>query len=116
MMLQQEIPEDFVIATGAQFSVRDFVISCAEKLQLELEWVGEGVNEVAYWNDRPDGIPVVAVDPRYFRPAEVETLLGDASKAKQKLGWEPEISFDQLVDEMIAADLKTAKKELASRS
>lgn len=108
LMLQQEVPEDFVIATGVQYSVRDFVDAVARELSMVIEWRGKGVEEKGY---TPDGTCIVAVDPRYFRPAEVETLLGDASKAKTKLGWSPQTSFHALVQEMVAADLATAKRD-----
>ena len=106
MMLQQEQAEDFVIATGVQYSVRQFIEWTAEELGMPLRWEGEGVNEVGYWNDRP----IVKIDPRYFRPAEVETLLGDPSKAKQKLGWIPEITAQEMCVEMVASDLAQAKQ------
>jgi GDPmannose 4,6-dehydratase len=106
MMLQQDQPEDFVIATGVQYSVRQFISWTAEALDMQLHWEGDGVNEVAYWNEKP----VVRIDPRYFRPTEVETLLGDPSKAKQKLGWVPEITAQQMCAEMVAEDLKAARQ------
>jgi GDPmannose 4,6-dehydratase len=106
MMLQQDQPEDFVIATGVQYSVRQFINWTAEALGMALRWEGEGVNEVAYWNENP----VVRIDPRYFRPTEVETLLGDPSKAKQKLGWVPEITAQEMCTEMVAHDLTQAKQ------
>jgi GDPmannose 4,6-dehydratase len=106
MMLQKDLPEDFVIATGVQYSVRQFVNWTAEALGMQLRWEGEGVNEVAYWNEKP----VVRIDPRYFRPTEVETLLGDPSKAKQKLGWAPEITAQEMCKEMVAYDLAQAKQ------
>jgi GDPmannose 4,6-dehydratase len=106
MMLQQDQPEDFVIATGVQFSVRQFINWTAEALSMTLRWEGEGVNELAYWNEKP----VVRIDPRYFRPTEVETLLGDPSKAKQKLGWVPEITAREMCAEMVAHDLAQAKQ------
>ncbi len=116
LMLQQEVPDDFVIATGEQYSVRDFINAAAGRLEMSLEWHGEGLNEVAYWTNNttePDTRkPVVVVDPSYFRPAEVETLVGDARKAHTKLGWHPKISFEQLVAEMVDADLKDAEAEL----
>jgi GDPmannose 4,6-dehydratase len=108
LMLQQDEPEDFVIATGVQHSVRDFVNAVARELGMSLRWEGEGVNEKAYG---ADGKVVVAVDPRYFRPTEVETLLGDASRAKEKLGWVPKIGFDELVSEMVREDLKDAERD-----
>ena len=109
MMLQQEAPQDFVIATGVQYSVREFVAAAAEKLGLELSWQGEQVEEVGI--DKSTGRTIVRVDPRYFRPTEVETLLGDPTKAKTELGWVPEISFDQLVGEMVEEDLALAKRD-----
>lgn len=118
LMLQQEGPEDFVIATGIQFSVRDFVNAAAKELGMSIEWQGIGVEEKGYWVNAPRGRQlVVAVDPRYFRPTEVETLLGDPSKAKSKLGWTPRISFDELVAEMVREDLKSAERdELVKKS
>lgn len=106
MMLQQDHPEDFVIATGVQYSVRQFIEKTATALGMQLRWEGKGVDEIGYWNDKP----IIRVDPRYFRPTEVETLLGDPAKAKVRLGWEPEITLDQMVGEMVAADLADAKK------
>jgi GDPmannose 4,6-dehydratase len=108
LMLQQEKPEDFVIASGVQYSVRDFVNFAARELGITLTWQGEGVNEKGY-DDA--GKCIVAVDPRYFRPTEVETLLGDPSKAKTRLGWAPRITFDELVSEMVREDLKSAQRE-----
>src|ERR1700744_1065036 len=95
LMLQQDVAEDFVIATGKQFSVRDFVVAAGKRVGMRIEWKGSAVEEVGL--DRAPGKPVVRVDPRYFRPTEVETLLGDATKAKEKLGWTAEVSFEQLV-------------------
>ena len=112
LMLQQEKPQDFVIATGQQYSVREFVRRCATLLELDLTWSGSGVEEKAV--DKAGNV-VVAVDPRYFRPTEVETLLGDASKAKRELGWEPRISFDELVREMVECDLKAAERDALVR-
>ena len=106
MMLQQDKPEDFVIATGVQYTVRQFIEKTATALGMQMLWEGTGVNEVGHWNDQP----IIRIDPRYFRPTEVETLLGDPSKAKQKLGWVPEITLDQMIEEMAAADLAEAKK------
>lgn len=108
LMLQQEKPEDFVIATGVQYSVRDFVNAAASELGIAITWNGTGVEEKGY---DASGKCIVAVDPRYFRPAEVETLLGDASKAREKLGWTPKISFAQLVQEMVREDLRTAERD-----
>jgi GDPmannose 4,6-dehydratase len=112
MMLQQEKPQDFVIATGIQYSVREFVRRCAELLDLNLTWSGSGVDEKAL---DASGKTVVAVDPRYFRPTEVETLLGDASKAKRELGWTPRTSFDELVREMVESDLEAARRDALVR-
>ena len=108
LMLQQEKPEDFVIATGVQFSVRDFVNAAAKELGMQLSWQGQGVEEKGC---DEKGRVVVAVDPRYFRPTEVETLLGDASKAKIKLGWTPKITFEELVREMAQEDLRAAERD-----
>lgn len=108
MMLQQDRPEDFVIATGVQFSVREFVNAAAAEIGLAIRWKGEGVEEKGY---DENGRCLVAVDPRYFRPAEVETLLGDASKARDLLGWTPRISFEELVAEMMREDLKAAQRD-----
>jgi GDPmannose 4,6-dehydratase len=107
-MLQQEKPEDFVIATGVQHSVRDFVTRAAEVLGMTLLWEGEGVDEKAL---DTNGATVVAVDPRYFRPAEVETLLGDPSYAHERLGWKPTVTFENLVKEMVEADLLSAERD-----
>jgi len=109
LMLQQEAPEDFVIATGKQFSVRDFVVAAGSLLDMQIEWQGDGVDEVGI--DSVTGRRLVRVDPRYFRPTEVETLLGDATKARQKLGWTAEVSFPELVAEMVEADLDLAKRD-----
>ena len=121
LMLQQEQATDYVIATGVQYSVRDFVNKSASRLGLELEWQGSGAEEEAFVVAQSgpsvkDGLNligkrVVAVDPRYYRPAEVETLLGDPSKAKAELGWEPKITLDELVNEMVDCDLDIAKRD-----
>jgi GDPmannose 4,6-dehydratase len=108
LMLQQDQPQDYVIATGHQYSVREFVERAAERLGIGLQWKGEGVDEQGL---DADGQVIVAVDPRYFRPAEVETLLGEASKARRELGWEPRTSFAELVSEMVAEDLKEAERD-----
>jgi GDPmannose 4,6-dehydratase len=135
MMLQQDKPEDFVIATGVQYSVRQFINWTAAALGMQIRWEGEGVNEVGYWlnrhcEERSDAaihapglpglprfarndeaeVPIVKIDPRYFRPTEVETLLGDPTKAKQKLGWVPEITAQEMCAEMVAHDLQRAKQ------
>ena len=109
LMLQQDQPEDFVIATGKQYSVRDFVNIAAKELNIGITWKGSGIDEKGF--DKKTNNQIVAVDPKYFRPTEVETLLGDPSKAKQKLGWEPEITFQELVTEMVQQDLIEAKKD-----
>ena len=108
LMLQQEKPDDYVIATGVQHSVRDFVNLVVQELGLEIRWEGSGINEKGY--DKNDRL-IVAVDPKYFRPTEVETLLGDASKAKIKLGWAPRTSFGQLVAEMVREDYQSAERD-----
>ncbi len=109
LMLQQDEPEDYVIATGKQYSVRDFVDIAANELGINIQWQGKGVDEKGI--HAKTGKTIVAVDPKYFRPTEVETLLGDPSKAKQKLGWEPEITFEEMVKEMVKVDLEEAKKD-----
>ncbi|MEO0425439.1 MAG: GDP-mannose 4,6-dehydratase [Pseudomonadota bacterium] len=109
LMLQQEQAEDFVIATGHQYSVREFVERAASHLGLTIAWEGEGLDERGI--DTATGKPIVAVDPRYFRPTEVETLLGDPTKAKEKLGWAPRCSFAELVEEMVASDLERAERD-----
>ena len=106
LMLQQEKPEDFVIATGKQYSVRDFINETAKNLDMKIEWRGNGIDEAGSFN----GKDIVIVDKRYFRPAEVETLLGDATKAKEKLNWSPKISFEELVKEMVEKDFKSVNK------
>lgn len=108
LMLQQEKPEDFVIATGEQHSVREFVEAAAAELGMTLRWQGSGVSERGY---DENGRCIVAVDPRYFRPTEVETLLGDASKAREKLGWQPRTRFAELVSEMVREDLSEAQRD-----
>jgi len=108
MMLQQDVAEDFVIATGVQYSVRDFVDAAANELDMKITWRGQGVDEKGFDSQ---GRCVVAVDPRYFRPTEVETLLGDPTKAKEKLGWTPKTTFAELVSEMVHEDLKAAERD-----
>ncbi len=107
LMLQQDVAEDFVIATGVQYSVRDFVNAAAKELDMQITWSGTGVDEKGYWQNQC----IIQVDSRYFRPTEVETLLGDPTKAKQKLGWTPKITFDELVAEMVREDYKSAKRD-----
>ena len=109
LMLQQDQPEDFVIATGVQYSVRDFVNIAAKELGIDMRWEGKGMDEKGY--NVATGKCIVQVDPRYFRPTEVETLLGDPSKAKQKLGWTPKITFHEMVTEMVREDLKGAERD-----
>jgi len=109
LMLQQPEPEDFVVATGEQHSVRDFVALAGKLLGMDIAWRGRGQDEVGF--DRRSGRTVVRVDPRYFRPTEVDSLLGDASRIRAKLGWQPEISFDQLVREMVDGDLALANRD-----
>jgi len=124
LMLQQEKPEDFVIATGVQYSVRQFIIWAAAELGIKLEFEGAGVNETATvvsveGDSAPEVKPgdvIVKIDPRYFRPAEVETLLGDPTKAKEKLGWVPEITVQQMCAEMVASDLQEAKRHAVLKS
>jgi GDPmannose 4,6-dehydratase len=118
MMLQQDQPEDFVIATGVQVSVREFITQSAARLGISLRFEGRGVDEVGTVaavsaKNAPSVKPgdvIVRIDPRYFRPAEVETLLGDPTKAKEKLGWTPQITLAQMIDEMVAGDLEAARQ------
>lgn len=112
LILQQDKPEDFVIATGEQHSVREFVEIAAEKIGFQMTWRGNGVNETGV---DQDGNIIVKVDPRYFRPAEVDTLLGDPGKAKKQLGWSHKTSFDELVEQMVAEDLQIAKRDALVR-
>ncbi len=124
LMLQQDKPDDFVIATGVQYSVRTFINKTAEQLGIELAWEGDGVNERGYvvsiTGDKSPSLKagdvVVKIDPRYFRPAEVETLLGDPTKAKEKLGWTPRITLDQMIEEMVSYDLDKAKQHALLKS
>ena len=124
LMLQQEDPDDFVIATGKQYSVRDFINAAASQLGLTIKWEGKGLNETGsvesvsndnisehVFRELQPGDTVVRVDPKYFRPTEVETLLGDPSKAKKLLGWTPKISFEELVSEMVLEDMKAAERD-----
>lgn len=107
LMLQQDKPEDFVIATGVQYSVRDFVEQAAQILEMPIQWQGEKEQEIGKYKDKA----IIKIDPRYYRPTEVETLLGDASKAREKLDWTPNISFNELVKEMVLHDLDEAKRD-----
>ncbi|MBK9441178.1 MAG: GDP-mannose 4,6-dehydratase [Comamonadaceae bacterium] len=126
LMLQQDRPQDFVIATGAQYSVRQFIEKTAKAIGLQLRWQGRGVDEVAYAvipADRraalaqcPTDVPIIRIDPRYYRPTEVDTLLGDPSKAKTELGWVPEITLDDMVTEMVASDLQMARQHALLRN
>ena len=109
LMLQQQQPEDFVIATGEQHSVRDFVERAGEALEMQIAWEGKGVDECGI--DARTGKTVVRIDPRYFRPSEVDSLLGDPTRAREKLGWQTEISFESLVEEMAAADRVIAERD-----
>ena len=117
LMLQQEQAEDFVIATGVQYSVRQFVEIAAKELGMNIRWEGTGIDEVGYLDTQTSDLSpqssraIVRVDPRYFRPTEVETLLGDPTKAHQKLGWKPKITFHELVAEMVREDLKSAERD-----
>lgn len=117
LVLQQDEPDDYVIATGEQYSVRDFIERAATAIGIEIAWEGEGVNEVGRVvscdedSGPSEGDVIVQIDPRYFRPTEVETLLGDSSKARKKLGWAPQTDFQTLVEEMIAEDLQAAKRD-----
>ncbi|MBK9521653.1 MAG: GDP-mannose 4,6-dehydratase [Rhodocyclaceae bacterium] len=106
LMLQQEHPEDFVIATGVQYTVRQFIEKTAAAMNMQIRWEGRGIDEIGYWENRP----VIRIDPRYFRPTEVASLLGDPTKAKKKLGWVPEITLDQMIHEMVSCDLAHAKQ------
>ena len=108
-MLQQEKAEDFVIATGKQYSVRDFITLAAKELNIDITFKGKGADEKGY--NKKTGDLIVAVDPEYFRPTEVETLLGDPTKAKEKLGWTPKITLKELISEMVQHDLTEAKKD-----
>ncbi len=112
LMLQQDKAEDFVIATGVQYSVRQFIEKTAAALGMLIRWEGDGVNEVGYWDQKA----VIRIDPRYFRPTEVETLLGDPTKARERLGWVPEITLDEMVSEMVTVDLAEAKKNALLKS
>ena len=108
-MLQQDKPEDFTISTGVQYTVRDFVDIAAKELGIELRWDGSGVSETG--TNISTGTTIIRVDSRYFRPTEVETLLGDSTKARKKLGWMPKISFKEMVKEMVEHDLNEARRD-----
>jgi len=116
LMLQQENPVDYVIATGQQISVRDFIVRAFSKLDIALIWRGDGLDEVGIWIDERSGTAcekiVVRIDPNYFRPTEVETLLGDITKAGRELGWKPSGTIDQLITEMVLEDEQLAKEEI----
>jgi GDPmannose 4,6-dehydratase len=109
LMLQQDTPEDYVIASGEQHSVREFVELAGKELGFSIEWKGKGKNEKGI--DAATGQDMVRIDPRYFRPSEVDTLLGDASKARDKLGWQPRTAFNELISEMVALDLQEAERD-----
>ncbi len=114
LMLQQDHPEDYVISTGIQHSVRYFIEVAAKQLDMSIEWAGDGVNEKGYWSNsdnKNDNEPIISIDPRYFRPTEVESLIGDSSKARENLGWSPRITFEELVAEMMSEDFKSAKRD-----
>jgi GDPmannose 4,6-dehydratase len=111
LMMQQKNPEDFVIATGRQYSIRDFINLAAKELGMKIDWKGHGINEIGSFENKD----IIKIDPRYFRPNEVDNLLGDATKAKIKLGWSPKITFEQLVKEMVREDLKLAKFDKSMR-
>ena len=113
LMLQQEEPKDYVIATGEQISVREFLERVFKKLDIDIKWSGEGVNEVGFWiNEDNEEVPIIRIDPNYFRPTEVETLLGNVDKAKKELGWKPKVTIDELISEMIQSDEQLAIEEL----
>ena len=109
LMLQQDTPEDYVIATGVQHSVRDFIEAGCRELGISLRWTGEGTEEKGI--NEATGNVIVAIDPRYFRPTEVDTLLGDSAKARENLGWEPRVTFEELVAEMVREDLTLAERD-----
>jgi GDPmannose 4,6-dehydratase len=112
IMLQQDNPDDFVVATGKQYSVREFIKIACKFLKMDIYFKGNGENEICYWRKLNGDQPIVKISKKYYRPSEVETLLGDSSKAKKLLNWEPQISFSELVEEMVSFDLTEAKKEL----
>jgi len=113
LMLQKKTPDDYVIATGKQYTVKQFINLAARELDMKIKWKGSGLNEKAYWINSPKGNTlIIEIDKRYFRPTEVHSLLGNSSKAKNKLGWKPKISFKKLVKEMIISDYNFSKKEI----
>ncbi len=114
LMLQQDEPDDYVIATGEQHSVREFVERAARELGIDIAWQGTGAGETGV--DARSGDTIVRVDPRYFRPTEVPTLLGDATKAREKLGWQPRTTFEELVREMVASDRQLAERDALVRN
>jgi len=109
LMLQQDVPEDYVIATGIQYSIKELIEIAARQLNISVRWEGEGADQKGI--EEKTGQVIVAVDPEYYRPTEVNELLGDASKARDKLGWEPEITFEEMIAEMIEADMEEAQKD-----
>ncbi len=111
LMLQQSEPDDFVIATGVQYSVRNFVEAAAKELEINIRWEGRGIAEKGYWKDPEGDRLIISVDSHYFRPTEVDALLGDPSKAAEKLGWSPKISFEKLVAEMVRVDFQSAERD-----
>ena len=115
LMLQQKIPEDYVISTGVQYTVREFVNAVANKLGMKIEWRDHGEKEEGFWinssNEKYNLSPIIRIDPRYFRPAEVDNLLGDSNNARKKLGWKPKTTFKELVAEMTEYDLKLSRQE-----
>ena len=112
LMLQKKTPDDYVVATGKQYTVKQFINLAASELKMNIQWIGIGLNEKAYWINSPKGkTSIIEIDKRYFRPTEVHSLLGNSSKAKNKLGWKPKISFKKLVKEMIISDYNFAQKE-----
>ena len=113
-MLQQDSPEDFIISTGEQHTVREFLEIAAKEVGIDIEWSGTDINEIG--RDKVSGNIIVRIDKRYFRPTEVDSLLGDSSKAKNKLGWKPKITFGQLVKEMMESDLIEAERDMLSEN
>ena len=114
LMLQQDSPEDFIISTGEQHTVREFLEIAAKEVGIDIEWSGTDINEIG--RDKVSGNIIVRIDKRYFRPTEVDSLLGDSSKAKNKLGWKPKITFEQLVKELMESDLIEAERDFLSEN